>query len=370
MIFPKNYNTKEIEEKLQLFWEAEKIYSFDPQSTKPIFSIDTPPPTVSSTHLHMGHVMSYSQAEFVVRFWRMQGHNIFYPMGFDDNGLPTEQFVEKKCKINKGKVNRNEFVELCLKETKSGGETYKKLWKSLALSVDWNLLYSTIDPRCQRLSQRSFINLYKQGRITRHDEPMIWCPHCRTAIAQAEIETEEKSTNLHTIIFKTRTSQELKIATTRPELIPACVGLFVNENDERYKNLIGKNVDVPLMQHSVKVYADNEVSMEYGTGLMMVCTWGDAEDVHRWKEFKLDTRMILDEGGRFTQDAPLLQGLKIEEGRKKIIELLEKNNHLIESKPLQHQVGTHERCQNIVEYLSTPQWFIKILDLKEALLSR
>ncbi len=370
MIFPTSYNTKEIEEKWQRFWETKNIYAFDPESKKPIFSIDTPPPYVSSAHLHVGHAMSYSQAEFVIRFFRMNGYNIFYPMGFDDNGLPTERFVEKKYKINKGKIKRNEFVELCLKETKLGGETYKKLWKSLGLSVDWNLLYSTINPQCQRISQRSFIHLYKQGRITRHDEPMIWCPQCRTAIAQAEIETEEKSTELHTIVFKTHDGQDLKIATTRPELIPACVGLFVNENDERYKDLIGKEVSVPLMNHSVRVYADNEVSMEYGTGLMMVCTWGDAEDVHRWKEFKLDTRMILDEGGRFTEDAHFLQGLKIEDGRKKIVEILKEKNHLIESKTLTHQVGTHERCQNIVEYLSTPQWFIKILDLKEALLAR
>ena len=199
---------------------------------------------------------------------------------------------------------------------------------------------------------------------------MIWCPQCRTAIAQAEIETEEKSTELHTIIFKTLEGNELKIATTRPELIPACVGLFVNENDDRYKALIGKEVQVPLMEHTVKVYADSEVAMDYGTGLMMVCTWGDTEDVRRFKEFKLDTRMILDEGGRFTEHAPILQGLKIEEGRKKIIELLKEKNYLIESKTLTHQVGTHERCQNVVEYLSTPQWFIKILDLKEALLAR
>ena len=158
---PKSYNYKETEKKIAKYWEENDIYKFDEGDNKrPIFSIDTPPPYVSSAHLHTGHAMSYSQAEFIIRYKRMKGFNVFYPMGFDDNGLPTERYVEKKYKINKGKVSREEFIDYCLKETKIGAQTYKNLWKSLGISVDWGLSFSTIDEKCRKTSQKSFIELY------------------------------------------------------------------------------------------------------------------------------------------------------------------------------------------------------------------
>lgn len=366
----KKYNPKEIEEKWQKYWEKEQIYKYDPKSTKPIFSVDTPPPYVSSAHLHVGHAMSYSQAEFVVRFWRMMGYEIFYPMGFDDNGLPTERFVEKKYKVEKSKITRDEFINLCLKETKIGAKTYETLWRSLGLSVDWSLLYSTIDERCRRISQRSFIDLFKKNRIERYNEPFIWCPHCETALAQAEIETEEKETKLNYIIFDSESGDKLTIATTRPELIPACVAMFVNPEDDRYKHLIDKNIIVPTCNYQVKVYADNDVDMEFGTGLMMVCTWGDADDVKRWKENSLDTRVILDKNGKLNDLAGDLQGLNLKEARKKILEKLAAENRITKQEKLSHQVGVHERCHVVSEFIQTPQWFIKVLDIKDELLAR
>ena len=189
-ILPEN-NFKEREERLKKFWEDNQIYTFDNQTGSPIYSVDTPPPYVSADHLHAGHILSYSQAEFIVRYKRMKGYNVLYPMGFDDNGLPTERYVEKKYHIDKSKITRHEFVKLCLEETKIGSQNYKRLWTDLGISVDWSKTYSTIDPLCQRFSQWSFIELYKKGKAYRKPEPMLWCPFCQTALAQADLEDKE-----------------------------------------------------------------------------------------------------------------------------------------------------------------------------------
>jgi len=191
-------NFREREDRLKKFWQDNQIYAFDEASDRPIYSVDTPPPYVSADHLHAGHFLSYSQTEFIVRYKRMKGYNVFYPMGFDDNGLPTERFVEKKYHIDKSKITRHEFVKLCLEETKIGSQTYKRLWTDLGISVDWSKTYSTIDPLCQRISQWSFIELYKQGKAYRKKEPMLWCSFCQTALAQADLEEREGSPlNVH-----------------------------------------------------------------------------------------------------------------------------------------------------------------------------
>jgi len=182
---------REREARLKKFWEDNQIYRFEDQAGSPIYSVDTPPPYVSADHLHAGHILSYSQAEFIVRYKRMKGYNVLYPMGFDDNGLPTERYVEKKYNIDKSKITRHEFVKLCLEETKIGSQTYKRLWTDLGISVDWSKTYSTIDPLCQRFSQWSFIELYKKGKAYRKTEPMLWCPFCQTALAQADLEYKE-----------------------------------------------------------------------------------------------------------------------------------------------------------------------------------
>lgn len=199
----KKYNILEQEQKWQAFWDQNNIYKFDSNSKKPVFSVDTPPPYASAAHLHVGHAMSYTQAEFIVRFKRMQGFNVFYPMGFDDNGLPTERYVEQKYKItDKSKISRDEFIKLCLQETKEVAKTYTSLWKTLGLSIDWSLLYSTISPLSRRISQKSFLDLYKKNLLEHREEPTIWCPSCQTALAQADLEDSEQKSKLNFIKFQ------------------------------------------------------------------------------------------------------------------------------------------------------------------------
>jgi valyl-tRNA synthetase len=182
-----NYEFKSIEEKWRKKWEEDKLFEFSFNENDKLFVVDTPPPYVSADHLHIGHIMSYAQAEFIVRYKRMQGYKVFYPMGFDDNGLPTERFVEKKYKIDKNKTTKKEFIDLCLKETKKGIETYRNLWNSLGISVDWSKTYSTISPLPTKVSQWSLIDLYKKDLLYRRELPILWCPNCQTAISQSDM---------------------------------------------------------------------------------------------------------------------------------------------------------------------------------------
>jgi len=370
MDFPKRYNPQEVEPRLRKFWEEQKIYRYDPNSDSPCFSVDTPPPYVSSAHLHVGHAMSYSQAEFIVRYKRMRGYNIFYPMGFDDNGLPTERYVEKQYKIDKSKISRQEFIDLCLKETNIGAQTYRDLWKALGISVDWSLTYSTIDERCRRTAQRSFIELAQNGLIERRDGPILWCYHCSTAIAQADVETVEISSRLNNIAFLGPDGRELIISTTRPELIPACVSLYANPDDERYASLVGAKVRVPLFDYEVEVRTHPDVDPAFGTGLMMVCTWGDMDDIIKWKEHNLGTRHIFDERGRLNALAGPFAGLSVEDARKKILKALDEVGFLKDSAPLGHNVGIHDRCKTLAEFNHSLQWFVRILEHKEDFLRR
>ena len=370
MDFTRKYKPQEVEPRIRSFWKEQRIYRYDPNSDRPCFSVDTPPPYVSSAHLHVGHAMSYSQAEFVVRYKRMRGYNIFYPMGFDDNGLPTERYVEKKYKINKSKISRQEFIDLCLKETKTGAQTYRELWEALGVSVDWSLTYSTIDERCRRSAQRSFVELARDGLIERRDEPILWCYRCSTAIAQADVETVEASSRLNNVAFLGPDGRELIISTTRPELIPACVSLYVNPDDERYTSLVGAKVRVPLFDYQVQVRTHPDVDPSFGTGLMMVCSWGDMDDVIKWKDHNLDTRHLFDEHGRLNALAGPFAGLSIEKARREILESLNEKGLLKGSEPLVHSIGVHDRCNTPVEFNHSLQWFIRILDHKAEFLQR
>ena len=367
---PKKYNIGEREKYWQDFWAKEDVFKFDEESNKPVYSVDTPPPYVSADHLHTGHIMSYSQAEFVVRYKRMRGFNVYYPMGFDDNGLPTERYVEKKYKIDKSKTTRPEFVKICLEETKKGAQNYKDLWTSLGISVDWSKTYSTINKHCQRISQWSFIDLYKQGKMLHKEEPTFWCPKCQTALAQADLDDKEEKGKLNYVNFSSSDGQKLQIATTRPELIPACVALFVNPDDKRYKDLIGKKAKIPLFDYEVPIMADELVDPEFGTGLMMVCTWGDAEDVRKWKEHKLEARKIVDTKGLLTELAGPYKGLYLTKAREQIIADLKKEGLLEKQEDAKHVMNVHERCDTPAEFIITKQWFISVLEAKEALLKR
>jgi len=370
MSISKHYDPKRTEAKWSKFWAGKKIYSFDPKNPGKVYSVDTPPPYVSGDHLHVGHAMSYTQAEVIVRFYRMLGRNIFYPMGFDDNGLPTERHVEKKYKLDKSKISRKEFAELCFKETKEGSKTYTDLWTSLGLSVDWELLYSTIAPNAQKVAQLSFLDLYEKGRIYQQHGPIFWCPYCQTALAQADLEDREEETVMYDIDFRDDKNDPLTISTTRPELIFACSALYVNPTDKRYKSIIGKNAIIPLVNRKVTIRSHESVEKGKGTGLMMVCTWGDAEDVEKWKEDKLDTYTIFDKKGFLNEAAGKYKGLRVRESRAAIVSDLKKGGLVRGEKKIVHILNIHERCKNPIEFYASSQWFIRLLDLKNVLLKR
>ncbi len=366
---PKHYETSVSEKKWQEYWEKEKIYRFDPESEREIFSCDTPPPTVSGK-MHLGHALAYSQADYVMRFQRMLGKNIFYPFGFDDNGLATERFVEKKCNIRSKSMPRPEFVKLCLKETADAEKELKENWASLGISPDWSLNYRTIDDWCRKTSQRSFIDLYKKGREYRKEAPTIWCPRCQTAIAQVELEDKEEESSFNYIYFGIENSDEkLTIATTRPELLSSCIAVFVNPDDQRYKKHIGKNAVVPIFNYKVPVIADKRADPEKGTGTVMCCTFGDLVDIEWWSAYKLPLRISITEDGKMNTLAEKYKGMGINETRKEIIEDLKKNNLLEKQENISHALNVHERCGTNVEFLVTKQWFLKYLDLKEQFLN-
>ena len=250
----KHYNAKEVEEKIKKFWEKEKIYKFDSKKKGKIYSIDTPPPYASAGHLHVGHALSYTQFEIIARIRRQLGFNVYFAPGYDDNGLPTEKYVEEKYNIDKSKTNRAEFRKLCLEESKKIEKAYTdNVFKKLGHSYDWDLLYTTISPESQKVSQKAFLDLVKKKDCYRSEEPVIWCPYHETALAQAEVEDLERHTTLNYIDFDIVGGGKINIATTRPEFLPACVAIFVNPKDKKNKDLVGKEVLIPLFNHKVKV---------------------------------------------------------------------------------------------------------------------
>ncbi|MCK4976864.1 MAG: class I tRNA ligase family protein, partial [Anaerolineales bacterium] len=282
----KRYTPNEVEPRIQSFWQSEGIYNFSLPEEGPIYSIDTPPPTVSGD-LHLGHVYSYSHPDLFARFWRMRGHYVFYPMGFDDNGLPTERLVEKSLNTSATKIGRQEFIKKCLEVSQEAEGEYLALWQRLGLSIDWRYTYRTIDADSRRISQLSFLELYRKGRAYRREAPAIWCPECSTAIAQAELQDLDRESEFVFLDFRVDNGNSLPIATTRPELLPACVAIFVHPQDTRYKQLIGQSANVPLFGQRVPILADKSANPEKGTGAVMCCTFGDTTDVSWWYTYKL-----------------------------------------------------------------------------------
>ncbi|MCF7866791.1 valine--tRNA ligase [Candidatus Woesearchaeota archaeon] len=369
MELPKRYEPKESEKKWADFWDKEDIFTFKEEElneNKEIYSIDTPPPTVSGK-MHIGHASSYSQGDMIVRYHRMTGKTIFYPFGTDDNGLPTEKLVEKTKKVKSTRMERSEFVELCENTIKEIKPEFTSDWIKLGISANYKNSYSTIDKHSMKTSQKSFIELFKKGRIYEQESPMSWCPKCQTAIAQAEFENVDMTSHFSDIAFKHK-DQDLIIATTRPEMIPACVALFAHPEDERYKNLKGKFATVPLFNYEVPILFDEAVAMDKGTGLMMVCTFGDKEDVEKWHKYKLPLKTVFTKDGKLNSEAGKYEGLQIKEARKEILNDLKNENLLLKQKDIVHAVNVHERCGTEVEILKTKQWFIKVLDKKQELI--
>lgn len=360
----KHYEHQEIEKQMQALWNDLGIYKYQSDSTAPLYSIDTPPPTVSGS-LHIGHIFSYTQAEMIARYKRMRGFNVFYPFGFDDNGLPTERLVEREEQILAKDLSRSEFTYKCLNTTQKYEEEFKELWQSLGFSVDWSLQYETISPVSQRISQRSFIDLFEKGKVYLKASPVLWCTECQTSIAQAELESTTKETLFNHIYFSTTQGDRIEIATTRPELLYATVALFVHPKDKRHKKLIGKTAIVPLYQYEIPILADAMVDMEKGSGIVMCSTFGDITDLEWYEKHGLNYREVIQIDGKISSETPYIGGLSTYKARKRILELLEENEYLIKSEPISHSVSIHERCGNPIEIIPSKQWYIDILTEKQ-----
>jgi len=362
----RKYDFRQVEKEVQNFWKENSIYSFDPESPCEIYSIDTPPPTVSGS-LHIGHIFSYTQAEMIARFKRMQGYNVFYPFGFDDNGLPTERLVEKEEGIIAKELQRSEFIKKCIATIEKYEKEFKYLWQSLGFSVDWSLQYETINPMVQRISQKSFIKLFKDGKAYMKESPVLWCTECQTSIAQAELEFMEKESTFNYIKFKTG-REDLMVATSRPELLYGCVCLFINPEDDRFRQYIGKSATVPLYNYEIPILADSKVDISKGTGVVMCATFGDSTDVEWYQSYKLHYRKVIRPDGTIDEAVPLIGGLQVPEARSKIIRLLSEDGLLSETKIITHPFAVHERCGKEIEIIPSKQWYIDILSNKKLFL--
>jgi len=368
MNLPKNYDAKQAEKKWQQYWEKHKIYDFDKKSKKPIYSIDTPPPTVSGK-MHIGHAFSYAQEDFVARFQRMYGKNVFYPFGTDDNGLATIRLIEKEKNVKAFDLGRKKFIKLVLETLeKELRPKYLEDWKKLGMSCDFSIFYTTIDEHCQRISQESFIDLYKKGRIYRKRTPFMWCPECRTSIAQVELNDKEKSSKFVYMKFETSIGKPITIATTRPELMCACVAIHIHPDDKRYKKFIGAKAKLPIFNREVEIHANRDVDMEFGSGIVYHCTFGDMDDVEWIEKFDIEPIEVMNKDGTLNEKAEKYQGMKSEEAREAIIQDLDEMGLIEKIEPIQHVVNVHERCGTDIEILMTEQWFIKYLDLKSKML--
>jgi valyl-tRNA synthetase len=422
-----------LEQKWSAEWEREGVYRFDRTAPRErVFSIDTPPPTVSGS-LHVGHVFSYTHTDAVARYQRMRGKAVFYPMGWDDNGLPTERRVQNHFGVRCDpsvpydaafvppeepsakepvSVSRPNFVELCLALTETDEQAFEALWRNLGLSVDWSMTYTTIGPRARRISQRSFLGLLERGGAYQLEAPTLWDVDFQTAVAQAELEDRERPGAMHRVRFSLADDDgangarspngvggeagrgatggaEALIETTRPELIPACVALLAHPDDERQRGLVGRDVLTPLFGTRVPVLTHPLVEPDKGTGLVMVCTFGDLTDVVWWRELGLPVRSVLALDGRLA-DVPWgapgwesedlegaresyeeLRGRSVNQARKRIVELLEQSGKLVgEPTPVTRAVKFFEKGERPVEIVTSRQWFIRTIEHHDALIAR
>ncbi|QGR02166.1 valine--tRNA ligase [Ehrlichia ruminantium] len=376
-LFSNKYKFKDTEKRLNAYWDKIKLYKWKNLQAKQ-FVIDTPPPTISG-QLHIGHVFSYCHTDFIARYQRMLGKDVLYPIGFDDNGLPTERLVEKVKKVRATNLDRKEFRELCSEVSIKFRMEFKQLFQSLGISYDWDLEYHTISKNIQRLSQMSFIKLYNRGKVYRKLQPIFWDCIDKTAIARVEVEEKEVLSSMNTIAFSTEAGEPINIATTRPELMPACVALFFNPSDVRYQHLQGQYAIVPMFENKVAILPDEQVKIDKGTGLVMCCTFGDELDVYWWNKHNLNTRIIISKSGTLDLKhnvvctgalSDQLHGLSIIEARELILEKLSQYNLLIRKEEIVHNVKCAERSGTPIEILLSNQWFIKVVEIKQELLEQ
>ena len=360
----KKYDSLVKEEKWLNYWKKNKIYEFKPDYRE-VYSIDTPPPTVNGK-IHIGHIFSYSQAEMIARYKRLRGYNVFYPFGFDDNGLPSERLVEKQQKKKAHEIGRESFSKLCYETTNKYEEEFQDLFSKLGVSTDWSMCYKTVSSSTIKISQNSFLDLIEKGHCYHKESPALWCNECLTSIAQAELETKTIRTTFNYVNFKTVEDNEIfTIATTRPELLPAIVCVFVNPDDDKNNHLIGKTAHIPVIDVNVPIIGDEKVAIDKGTGIVMCCTFGDQTDIEWWKKYNLPLKYIFTDDGRIMDSVPNYGGLKIKEARKQIVDDLQVGGYIVKIEELEHEVQTHERCGSEVEYTVMKQWFIDIMSHKE-----
>jgi valyl-tRNA synthetase len=354
---PKEYDYRATEEKWVSAWDKAANY-FDWESKRPQYIIDTPPPYPTG-NFHIGNALNWCYMDFVARYKRMRGFNVMFPQGWDCHGLPTEVKVEETYGITKNEVPREEFRRLCREMTIQAIERFRQSMNRLGLSIDWSNEYVTMNPEYYVKTQRSFVQMYKKGLIYREDHPVNWCPRCGTAIAFAEVEYDSRTTTLNYLKFRAEDGP-LEIATTRPELLAACVAVAVNPEDERYSHQVGKKVGVPIFDYEVPVFADPAVDPSFGTGVVMICTFGDKQDVRWWMEHNLPLRQALDRNGRMTEIAGPYRGLPSEETKRKIVQDMKDRGLILRTEALEQNVGLCWRCKTPIEILSERQWFVKI----------
>jgi valyl-tRNA synthetase len=374
-------------------WEADRTYRFDRSKDRSaIFAIDTPPPTVSGS-LHMGSVFGYVQTDAHARYRRMSGKEVFYPMGWDDNGLPTERRVQNYYGVRCDptlpydpdfvppdepseppiSISRRNFVELCHGLTAEDEKVFEDLWRTLGLSVDWTQSYATIDTHSQRTSQKAFLRNLVRGEAYSQEAPVLWDVDFKSAIAQAELEDRERPAAYYRVAFRRPDGSPLFIETTRPELIAACVALVAHPEDERYQGLFGTNVTSPLFDVELPVVSHHLADPEKGSGIAMICTWGDTTDVTWWRELDLPTRAVIHQTGRLRQDVPewidseagheayrQIAGLYPNQAQKRMEELLSESADLDgEPRPITHPVKFYENGDRPLEIVSSRQWYIR-----------
>jgi valyl-tRNA synthetase len=374
-------------------WVQNKTFAFDKTAAKEnVYSIDTPPPTVSGS-LHVGHVFSYTHTDLIARYQRMTGKKVFYPIGWDDNGLPTERRVQNyfgvRCEPTlpfdanfvapnepsekQIPISRKNFVELCEKLTLEDEKVFESLFQTLGLSIDWNYTYQTIDKRARTVSQRAFLRNLKRGEAYQAEAPTLWDVTFRTAVAQAELEDRERPGAFHKIGFKKQNGENVYIETTRPELLPSCVALVANPDDDRYKELFGKTVTTPLFDVEVPVVAHQLADPEKGSGIAMICTFGDLTDVIWWREFDLPTRGLIGWDGRIVAENP--EWLTTEKAKQTFEKIVGKTSHTArevlvaelkasgdlvgDPKPITHAVKFFEKGDKPLEIVTTRQWYIR-----------
>jgi len=363
-VLGKNFDPATQEPKWREYWREHDIYRFDPHDkSRKTFSIDTPPPYPSGD-FHVGNALNWCYIDFVARYKRMKGFNVHFPQGWDCHGLPTEVRVEQTFKIRKNDLPPDQFVEMCRKLTAEYITKMKQSMNLLGISSDWALEYKTMDPSYYKLTQLSFLELLKSGHLYRGEHPVNWCPRDETAIAEAEVVYQERKGTLHYMRFGDA-EENIEIASTRPELLAACVGIAVHPKDDKYKAVVGKTVTVPIFGQEARVISDDEVDPHYGSGAVMICTFGDKTDVRWQKKYHLAVIKALAENGRLSVDDPRFKGLKAEEARKKIVSELQAKGLLSKTEPITQNIGTCWRCQTPVEIIARPQWFMKTRDLTQ-----